>query len=267
MAVALRTAIGDARSGAIPSADVRPRAAIVAGLGRIEARRLVRHPTFWLGTAFGLTLTRGVVGAGSGSSGSTTLAWLAGGLALGMLVGTLLSANVAALRSRRDRTGELYGSLPSPPEARTLGLLTGLAVGPVTIAIVLAAVAWAVFSRTEGLAEHTDLFLAVQYPLAVFALGAIGVGVARWIPTLLGGPIIVVLHTMTPLIWLVPWILPTTSEVHATWHMIYLVAVPVTWVALALARDRRTLIRFAVAAAALALGIVAAVQQTPPGGY
>jgi hypothetical protein len=266
MAVALRTALGHARSGAIPSADVRPRVTTVGGLGRIEARRLVRHPTFWLGTAFGLILTRGVVGVGSGSSGSTTLAWLAGGLALGMLVGTLLSANVAALRSRRDRTGELYGSLPSPPEARTLGLLAGLA-GPVTIAIVLAAVAWAVFSRTDGLAEHTDLYLAVQYPLAVFTLGAIGVGVARWIPTLFGGPIVVVLHTMTPLIWLVPWILPTTSGVHATWHLIYLVAAPVTWVALALARDRRTPVRFVVAAAALALGILAAVQQTPPGGY
>jgi hypothetical protein len=34
-----------------------------------------------------------------------------------------------------------------------------------------------------------------------------------------------------------------------------------------LARDRSTVLRFAIGGGALALGIVAAFQQAPPGGY
>ena len=267
MSTAVRSAIADARSQAIPTAEGRPAVATVLELGRIEARRLIRHPAFWLGPIFGLLLFRGAIGAGTETDLALNLGWLTGGLAISLLVGTVLSANVAALRNRRDRTGELYGSIPSPPETRTLGLLTGIVFGPGAIGMVVGAAACAAFSRIDDLAEFTDPFLMAQYLMTVLALGAMGVGVARWIPSLLGGPLVIVAHVMTPIVWVAPWIVPTSTGVHVVWHLVYLIAVPVTWIALALARDRRTPIRFIVAAAAFALGVTAVVLQAPPGGY
>jgi hypothetical protein len=103
-------------------------------------------------------------------------------------------------------------------------------------------------------------------PLTVVGFGAIGIAVARWFPSLLGGPIAIAAHVFTPIFWAVPWILPS-SEVARPWHLLYLAAALTTWVALAFARDRRTPVRFAIAAGAFAIGVVAAVQQVPPGGY
>lgn len=271
MSTALRSAISDARSGArsgaILTAEVRPTATTVLELGRVEARRLIRHPAFWLGPIFGLLLLRGAIGAATETDLILNLGWLAGGTALSLLVGTVLSANVAALRNRRDRTGELFGSLPSPPEARTLGLLTGIVVGPGTIALVVAAAAWATFSRIDDLTDLAEPFFVGQYLLSVLALGTIGVGVARWIPSLLGGPIVIVVHVFTPVVWVAPWIVPASTGVHVAWHLVYLIAVPVMWIALALVRDRRTPARFVVAATAFAIGVTAVALQAPPGGY
>ena len=55
-------------------------------------------------------------------------------------------------------------------------------------------------------ASSTDLFLAVQIPLTVAALGSIGIAVGRWVPSLLGGPVVIASHVMTGIIWAVPWI-------------------------------------------------------------
>ena len=122
MVASLRTAIDDARSSAVPSSTARPSAGVVLALGRIEAKHLLRHPAFLLPTAFGLLLMRGAIGfGGSSSSMALNLAWLAGGVAIGILIGAVLTTNVAALRPRRDHLTELYGSLPAPAEARTAG--------------------------------------------------------------------------------------------------------------------------------------------------
>jgi hypothetical protein len=271
MSTALRSAISGARSGtrsgAIPTAEGRPAATTVFDLGRIEARRLIRHPSFWLGPIFGLLLLRGAIGAVTRTGFILNIGWLVGGSALSLLISTVLSANIAALRNRRDRTGELFGSLPSPPEARTLGLLTGIVMGPGAIALVVAAASWAAFSRIDDLTDLAEPFVVGQYVLSVLALGTIGVGVARWIPSLLGGPIVIVAHVFTPILWAAPWIVPTSTGVHVVWHLVYLIAVPTMWIALALARDRRTPARFVVAAAAFAFGVTAVALQTPPGGY
>ena len=182
-------------------------------------------------------------------------------------MGTVLTSNVAALRARRDHVSELFGAVPAPPETRTAGLFAGLVMGPVALSVVLTALGWWAFRRHDDIGPYLDPFLAVQIPLAVAALGTIGIAVGRWIPSLMGGPIVIALHVMTPIIWAVPWVLPTETDVDPAWHITYLVAAITTWVALALARDRRTALRFAVAAGALALGIVAAIQQVPPGGW
>jgi hypothetical protein len=264
MATSLRAALTDARASAIPQASVRPSVAGVWALGRIEARRMLLHPSFLIGIAFALFIIRGAFGSGGSQ---LNLAWLVGGILVGTLASTVLSANVAALRPRRDHVEEVFGALPAPPETRTAGVFAGLLLGPVAISILLTVLAWRVFQANEDIGPYLDLFLAVQIPLTVATLGAIGIAIGRWIPSLLGGPIVIAVHMFTGIGWAVPWILPTSSGILWGWHMAYLVAALTTWAALALARDRRTIWRFAIAAGAFTLGVYAAVQQIPPGGY
>jgi hypothetical protein len=267
MAVSLRGTIDDARATALPTTDRLPAPRVVAALARIEGLRLLRHPSYLLSIAFALLLFRAAIGAGSDTGLLRNVAWLVGGIALGSMIGSVLSANVAALRTRRDHLQELFGSLPAPPEARTAGILLGLAVGPGALAVALSGLSWIVFERIEDLAEGADLFMAAQYPLSVLALGAIGVAVARWIPSVLGGPMVVIAHVFTGMVWAVPWIAMTNSGISVPWHLAYLVAVIVAFSALAFARDRRTVARFILAAGALGTAVVAALQQVPPGGF
>ena len=267
MVASMRTAIDEARASVVPSSATMPRLGVVLALARIEAKQMLRHPAFLLTAAFGLLLIRGAVGLGSRGDLMTNLAWFFGGLALGALIGGVLTANVAALRARRDHVLELFGSLPSPAEARTAGVLAGLVIGLGGLATVVAGIAWVLFERVDDAARETDLFLAVQYPLALVALGALGVAVGRWIPSVLGGPLVVIAHVFTGLVWVVPWIMPTSSGISVAWHLTYLAAVILGFAMLAFARDRRTFVRFGGAATALGLAVVAALQQTPPGGY
>ena len=267
MATALRAALDDTRASGIPHASARPSAAGVWALGRIEARRMLLHPSFLIGTLFALLIMRGAVGSGGSTDLEAKLAWVIGGILVGVLVGTVLTTNVAAMRPRRDHTQELFGALPAPPETRTVGVFAGLLLGPVAVSAVLTACAWWAFRSNETIGPETDLFLAVQVPLTVAALGAIGIAVGRWVPSLLGGPVVIAAHIFTGIIWAVPWVLPTSTGVDRPRHLIYLAAAITTWIALALARDRRTAPRFVIAASAFGIGVVAAVQQVPPGGW
>src|SRR5215211_2976774 len=108
MATSLRTALTDARASAIPHASARPSTVGIWALGRIEARRMLLHPSFLIGTAFGLLILRGAIGSGGSPDMAENLTWLVGGTLIGMLVGTILTANVAALRPHRDRMQELF---------------------------------------------------------------------------------------------------------------------------------------------------------------
>ncbi len=271
MAVSLRTAFADARSSRVPAAIARPRVAAVVAIGWIEARKMLLHPTFWATVGLSLLLVRGAVGGAGGDAGiRVNVPLLLAGLLVGLLFGTILSANVAALRPRRDGMRELFGSVPSPPETRTVGLFAGLLLGPFLISLLFTAVGWWAITHIADPninPEEVDWFFLVQVPLSVLALGALAIAVGRWFPSLFGGPVIIAAHLFTGLIWAVPWIMPRSSGIGLTWHLVYLAAAITTWVALALARDRSTVWRFAIGGAALALGVVAAFQQAPPGGY
>jgi hypothetical protein len=157
--------------------------------------------------------------------------------------------------------------LSSPAEARTAGVLAGVVVGLGGLSVVVGGLAWFGLERSEHAAAATDLFLAVQYPLSMLALGALGVAVARWIPSVLGGPLVVIAHVFTGIIWVVPWIATTESGIARGWHLAYLGAVIAGFAGLAFLRDRRTALRALVVVGAFALAVVAAMQQTPPFGY
>jgi hypothetical protein len=265
MAASLRTTIADAKASQVPVGGATPSFAGVCAIARIEAKRLVAHPAFWIPFIAGMLLARGLAGGGA-SWEADSVVFLVVGLLIGLFAGTILAANVASVRARRDHLRELFGSMPSPPETRTAGLLAGLALGPGAIAVVYTALSWWALHHTADPdidPDEIDAFLAVQVPLAILAVGSIATAVGRWVPSLLGGPAIIVVHLFTGVIWVVPWVIPASSEVDPTWHLAYLVAAIVTWTALALTRDRRTRWRLAITAAALAVGVGAAVQQGP----
>jgi hypothetical protein len=270
MATSLRTTLADARASRVPAGIVRPSLASVLAIGRVETRKVLLHPAFWVPLLACLLLVRGLAGGSGEASAGQNVSLLLVGLLVGLLFGTVLSVNVAAQRARRDHLRELFGSLPAPPETRTDGLLVGLLLGPFLVSILFTAVGWWAATHLADPdinPEEVDWFLLVQVPGSIIALGALALAVGRWVPSLLGGPVIIAAHLFTGLIWAVPWIMPRSSGIDPTWHLVYLAAAITTWVALALARDRGTVARFAIAGGAFVLGVVAAFQQAPPGGY
>jgi hypothetical protein len=266
------------RRSAAPSGSP---ARLVWALAGVEGRRLLRHPAFLSllglallvlgGAAFGEevadVLDRGDVDV---SLVVTLVAW-----------GTLLATNLAALRVRRDRAGELYGTLPTPAAARTLGhLLATLAALPVALAL---PAAWWISSElndpaaTVGRPRLAELAVG---PLLVLGGGATGVLVARWAPTALAGPVAVVAtvvlqsnlgHEHPELRWLhfvadQPAVLDPWLEVrHAGWHLVYLLGLVV--LAGTLAVGRHGFPRPLTAAVATAVAVVLAsgwAQTRPP---
>jgi hypothetical protein len=270
MATSLRAAIADARATQVPTATAHLSVASVVALGRMEARRMLIHPTFWVSFVACLFLARGVAGGGGTEGGAgENIGLILAAMLVGLLFGTTLTGNVAALRTRRDHTSELVGSLPAPPEARTAGLFAGLLLGPFGVSLVFTVAGWWLLHHLTDPdinPAEVDAFFLVQVPLAVLAMGSLAIAVARWIPNLLGGPAIIAAYLFTGLLWAVPWVMPRSSGIDAAWHLVYLGVAITTWVALAFARDRRTVARFAVAAIAFAVGICAAIQQVPADG-
>ncbi len=102
--------------------------------------------------------------------------------------------------------------------------------------------------------------------MMLLAFCAIGIGLARWIPGVMTGPVALIGQVMTPILWAAPWITPSESNVRMPWHFAYVAAVIVLWTTLAFLRDRRTPLRIALTIAALAVASYSVVHQYPPGG-
>lgn len=101
---------------------------------------------------------------------------------------TLLAANLAVLRDRSSRTGEMYAAAPAPRSARTSAHLLALAA-PAALAALTVAAAAVAFEAWNGLQVTSDGGTAVpgpaellQAPLAVALMGTLGIALARWVP-------------------------------------------------------------------------------------
>jgi hypothetical protein len=258
----MRATARDARAVSIPSSHTGVSARTVVALARIEVRRILLHPSFVGGMGGCVLFLLTVVGGGA----DIKFAWLAVGFAVGVAAGGFLSTNLAAQRARRDGLLELYGSLPSPPEARTAGVLLGALLGPVALMVPLTAIGTALLQADTSTAPYADLALAVQPPLTVAALCALAVGLARWLPGPFTAPVVLLAQIMSPLVWAVPWIAPTSTGIRVGWHMAYLVSVIVLWCLIALLRDRVTPARSAIAALAFLVASLGVAFQIPPGG-
>jgi hypothetical protein len=268
MAIAERPAawIAERRAGAVPSTTELPSFRVVASLARVEGPRMLRHPSYLV------ILPLGVLLMGMRSIDDLSLD-LVGPLIIllvvGLFVGTLITSNLAAVRSRRDGTDELFGSMPSPTIARTAGHLLGVAVGPglLTLVLTVAVLVFRLFAPDSPLMEDIEPQMFPQFPIAIVAIGALGIAVGRWWQSVFGGVFLLAAHIFTGVIWAVPWIVwEEDGSVHL-WHLLYLVAFIVGFGAISFLRDRRTPALIVAAVLGIGVAVVAAVEQVPPGGY
>ena len=120
-------------------------------LARVEARCLLRHPVFLVG----VLLTAVIVVPSAGSDGQSKLFVLLGGGVLPLAAGTFIAANLAALRSRRDGTDELFGALPRRGISRTAAQLLAVAV-VAPVALILLGAMFVALGAPGGLVVGFD---------------------------------------------------------------------------------------------------------------
>ncbi len=268
MAIAERPAawIAGRRADAVPSTSELPSLRVVAALARLDGPRMLRHPSYLLILPLGILL----MGVRSLDELSLEIVGpLIFMMVVGLFVGTLITSNLAAVRSRRDGTDELFGSMPSPTIAWTAGHMLGAAVGPglLTLVLTVATLLSRLIAPDSRLMEDVELAMFPQFPIAIVAIGALGIAVGRWWQSVFGGVFLVAGHIFTGVIWAVPWIVWEGGGSAHLWHLLYLAAFSVGFGAIAFLRDRRGPALIAAAVLGVGVAIVAAVEQIPPGGY
>lgn len=289
------------RSRARPAAAgaARPRTAeTVRALALLEGWRLLRHPAFVAGVA--LSVFFSILMVTDNVGGAYQL--LMGAGIVPLAAGTLLAANLAALRSLRSDTTELQGALPARPLATTLAHLLSIAWAAAA-GVVFVAVAFVLTGAANGVevdaASHTAVpsaFELAQGPVAVIVFGVAGVALARAIPYLAASSLVVVVLLAgdmmlasqsrdTALAWLAPVVntavvAPPTEwpcyrpvdascqvlgfhAASAGWHLLYLAGLIAVLAALALIRDRERRLASRIGAAGACVVVLAGVLQVP----
>jgi hypothetical protein len=231
--------------------------AVVFALARAEGRRLLRHPLVVTGAVMSGAMFVLTTWDSAPVLGRDDI--LIGAALLPFAATVFLAENMAALRSRRDGTEELYEGLVAPPAARTEGHLLsvlwplGLGVG-----LVLAMTGFLLANHPVGLLSLLELAVG---PVLVALLGALGILLSRWWPWTAAGPIVLVAlasvqvaliaqitpsDSLTRYRWLAPWNpLSTYGEPSpelvvrpSGWHLLYLVGLVAVFGAGAAARHR-----------------------------
>ncbi|MDH6218562.1 ABC transporter permease [Streptomyces pseudovenezuelae] len=194
----------------------------------------------------------------------------------------LLSANHAVLRSKRYDTERHFEVLVLAPGWRTAAhALSVVAAALVTALVVLGQFGWAaVQSGTVGSGSPAELLVG---PLTVLLFGAIGVLLARLMPSAMAAPLAIVLFLFLFVAGAFPagagergtrWLAPIVSESSsstlpsdligrpAAWHALYLAGFALTVVLLAVLVAGRNWLVGVAAAGALALAVTGGVAQT-----
>ena len=168
------TATSPTTAGA--AAEPGPRPAVVRALAGREARRVLRHPSFLIGVGLTALLidSAGYTNILPEVDGSAVVAMAILGWA------TLIATNLAALRSRREGTEELFESLPTSAHLRTAAhLIGGLAAVPVAIVVFAGYLLYTVANGAIGSPNVAEMLVG---PALVAGGAALGVLVARWAP-------------------------------------------------------------------------------------
>ncbi|AZQ36455.1 hypothetical protein EJ357_25900 [Streptomyces cyaneochromogenes] len=276
-------------SGTMTEAPVRaerrtPRAAGAATrtLARVEAVRLLRHPAVL--AAFGLYLAQWAYSGYSGDDRYPVLHDEDRYTQLSLLLiaaGTLLAANLAALRSYRHGTDAMFDLLVLPPWRRTWALL--LALLPVTVlSAVLAGARIGYTAAQDAAIGSPSVAELATGPLVVLLAGAIGVLAARVVRSMVAAPltlaalgIVTVVGALQPKSDVRWWglvgiedenvpPLPTSLTYRpAGWHLLYLAALVTLVAAAAVLRagGRSTVFRATAGVALLAVIGTGLAQQ------
>jgi hypothetical protein len=143
-------------------------------------------------------LTALIVLPSTGNNGQAKVFVLLGDGVLPLAAGTFIAANLAALRSRRDGTDEMFGALPRRGWCRTAAQLIAVAAA-VPVAIVLLTVLFLALGAGGGLVvgpdgmRHTPALAELaQGPLPVVFLGAAGIALAHLAPSVVVAPLALV---------------------------------------------------------------------------
>lgn len=249
-------------------------------LAQVEGRRLLLHPAPLLALVPVLIYSVGMIA----QTDAQNVVWIYLGWFFLPSCGTMIAANLAALRSRRAGTEDLFASLLLSSRRQTAAHLLSLAWAVAALAVLLAAFTWSLYTWTDKTVEFGDrpqlavlIFGLANGPALLAAFGAFGVLLARWLPHLFVAPLAAVGlfafsgvfsdTTRNSLHWLAP--VATYSDrldepaAAMGWHVLYLLGVALVFGALALLRCGRDARVLAAGGAGLALVAVAATLMLP----
>jgi hypothetical protein len=159
-----------------------PAGPALAQLALLEGRRLAAHPVFLAGLALAAGGCAAFVARDtSGRAGWEASGWTVyAGFAL-MAPFTMVATNVVTLRDRRADAVEQHEALPMPVSTRVGAVLTPILAPTLLAAAGLAAVTAYAASRFD--LDPVDLLVLGSLPLTMTALAALGVALARWLPS------------------------------------------------------------------------------------
>jgi hypothetical protein len=226
--------------------------AATRALAAVEAKRLLKSPFVLTGVVLSAVLfarlTSGELPIFQRDLPYLTLALLP------LAAGALIATNLAATRSHRDNTGELFQSAVMTDARKTTALL--LSIVPLTSATAIFVILAIGYLNLRGGIGQLDLAEASTAPVIVALAGASGVLLARWWTSPVSASILIVclatfqlylsagiVDTFGPqptVRWLAPWAAPSltgnpTAELlwrPSGWHLLYLIALAAClWVA------------------------------------
>ncbi len=247
-----------------------------ASLAAVEGRRLLRHPFVVAGASLTVLL---LLQATWGQAPVLQRDAIATGAALFPLAAaTLLAVNLAVLRSRRHGAEELYTTVLTTPRQRTAAHLASLA-WPVALGGALVA-ADLVYLIVLGAVGAPNPFELAAGPAIVALAGAVGVLLARVVPSTVAGPLALVAfggifvqngvgsYSRPPSgwDWLQPWISLNAAAAElavrpAGWHVAYLAGLAAVAGAAALLRHGLHASTLLAGGLAVAVAVGGAVMQ------
>lgn len=241
----------------------------VTSLAGVEGRKLVGHPVFLAGVGISLIGSAIFVRATTSHSRITwdDDAWTvsAGFVVLAMF--TMIAANFATLRDRREHTTEQHASLPVSPAERTAGLLAAAAWPTAVAAALLVAIAAYGATKVPLLAVDRVHLLAQVVLIALMAV--LGIALATWLPNSFVAPVAAwVVLFATPSEQPRPWqvLAPLAGPRDAglsTWHIAYQVGLTIVIATLALAKTARRRTTIVGVIAGLALVVLSGAVLVP----
>jgi hypothetical protein len=259
-------------------ASPRP-VAVVAAVGRVEVRRMLRHPLTIVALLAGSWLFwQGI----SGELLSLPRAQVQMPLiVIPFAMVLFLLANAAETRARRNALEEYFASLPATATTRTAGLLAAVAIVAAGTLVVVALVTLAL--ALAGGAGRVRAVEVLEPPAIVLLAGCAGIGLARVAPWIGVAPVALVGIAA----WQIKWLSGGMWAGRSRW-LAFFVNLPDSWLAvelmyrpialhvgyllsgaglaaaIAIARRRRTPWRTGAVGAAAASGVVVTLLLMQP---